>query len=91
VACLRFDCIAEDLETQMSLTIDFVNSDERFTPVVAKLSYWRLVAVAVAAGVPAGTWAGLSLWLTGSGIVSAGVFAVSYGVAFIGLAVLTMA
>lgn len=88
---MRFDCIAEDLETQMSLTIDFVVSDERFTPAVAKHSYWRLVAIGVIAGLPAGTWAGLSLWLTGSGIVSAGVFAVSYVFAVIGLALLTMA
>ncbi len=88
---MRFDCIAEDLETQMSLTVDFVESDERFTPAVAKPSYWRLAAIGAVAGLPAGTWAGLSLWLTGSGIVSAGVFAVSYFVALIGLALLTLA
>ena len=88
---MRFSCIAEDLETRMSLTLGFVVSDERVTPVVAKPSYRRLVAIGAVAGIPAGTWAGLSLWLTGSGIVSAGVFAMSYVVAFIGLALLTMA
>ena len=86
---MRFDCIAEDLETQMSLTVDFVESDERFTPAVTKPDYWRLCAIVAVAGLTAGTWAGLSFWLTASANISAVVFVVTYVVAVIGLALLT--
>ena len=72
----------------MSLALDFVESTECFTPVVTK-SYRRLCAIVAVAGLTAGTWAGLSFWLTASANISAVIFVVSYVVAVIGLALLS--
>ncbi len=86
---MRFDCIVEGMETPMSLALDFVEPTECFTPEVTKSVYWRLCAIVAVAGLTAGTWAGLSFWLTASANISAVVFVVTYVVAVIGLALLT--